>query len=61
MTKKFTVIGVKLKDVSQREIEGSDAQHVGTFATYDDAYKSWKENSWAHVDNALMRFFIKNT
>ncbi len=53
------VIGGEYRDTGFVEIvDGSAEQRHGPFASYADAQAEWQRLSWAHIDDAHVRYRI---
>lgn len=56
----YVVYGGELKTVESDEFKDTKNVHVvGVYLDIQDAYSAWKANAQRTVDNAHMRYFIK--
>jgi uncharacterized protein DUF4170 len=56
---RYWVIGGEYADTSfERLASGAREERLGPFASYDDAYDTWRSRARATVDDALVRFRI---
>lgn len=59
----YIVYGGEIKDINQSDkflFKSIDSMHfVGFFLEENAAYNAWKANAQRTVDNAHMRYFIK--
>lgn len=59
MAKTYWVVGGEYADTDFIAIaDGSEPERHGPFATYEDARDEWARRSWAHIDDAHMRYTI---
>jgi hypothetical protein len=55
----YWVVGGEYRDATfTAPAQGAQMEHLGPFATYEEAYKNWAARAWATVDNALIRFRV---
>lgn len=54
----FFVYGGEFKDFTFKKADPDKYVEFGPFYSYEDAYSSWKKNSWLNVDNALFKLSI---
>lgn len=55
----YWVVGGEYTSTAFERIVGNGREeHVGPFASYEDAYQEWQRRSWAGVDNCHVRYRI---
>lgn len=58
LDKIYFVYGGQSEDFTFKTMKDENYVEFGPFYCYEDAFDSWKNNSWLNVDNALYRLLI---
>ena len=59
MPSRYWVVGGHYTDTAfTTVVAGTEEEHIGPFASYDEAKAAWQAKAWATVDNCNFRFRI---